>query len=83
VARAWTLAWSIMLGRELGQERLPADFRESIRALQYEDDWLRDEEYQEKEPNRQRAQVEARATVRAVQDTIFPFFNIFGYGQWM
>jgi hypothetical protein len=83
VARAWTLAWSIMLGRELGQERLPDEFRETIRPLQYEEEWLRDEDYREKEPHWQRANVEARAVVRAVQDSIFPYFNIFGYGQWM
>ncbi|MCU0580240.1 MAG: acetoin utilization protein AcuC, partial [Desulfobacterota bacterium] len=83
VARAWTLAWSIMLGRELGQERLPDDFREVLRPLQYEDEWLRDEDFREEEPHWQRAHVEAKAVVRAVQDSIFPYFNIFGYGQWM
>ncbi|MBI5585450.1 MAG: acetoin utilization protein AcuC [Deltaproteobacteria bacterium] len=83
VARAWTLAWSIMLGRELGQEKLPPDFQELIRPLNFNEEWLRDEDYQEQEPNWQRANVEAKGVVRAIQEAIFPFFNIFGYGQWM
>ena len=83
VARAWTLAWSIMLDQELGQEKLPPAFREQIRRLDFEEEWLREPERRQNESQWQRANVEARAVIRSIQDSIFPFFNIFGYGQWM
>ncbi len=82
VARAWTLAWSIMRGRELGQESLPAPFQETLRGLGYDEKWLRDEEHREEEAKWQRANYEAKATVRAVQESIFPFFGLYTDCRW-
>jgi acetoin utilization protein AcuC len=82
VARAWTLAWSIMRGQELGQESLPASFQATLRGLGHDEKWLRDEDHQEEEAKWQRANYEAKATIRAVQETIFPFFNIHTDSRW-
>ena len=51
VARAWTLAWSIMRDQELGQESLPAPFQATLRGLGYDEKWLRDEEHRRKKPS--------------------------------
>jgi acetoin utilization protein AcuC len=83
VARAWTLAWSIMLDREMGQEKLPEQFQETIRRLDHPDEWLRDEDFQEEPAKKERAFLDARRAVKALKGTVFPLFNIFGGGQWM
>lgn len=83
VARAWTLAWSIMLEQELGQEKLPDSFQETIHRLDYGEQWLRDEAFQEEPVKKERAFLEARRTVKAIKSTIFPLFNIYGGGTWI
>ena len=83
VARAWTLAWSIMLGRELDQIKLPIPFQETIRQLDYPDEWLKDEGFQEEPAKKERAFLDARRAVKAIKGTIFPLFNIYGGGPWM
>jgi acetoin utilization protein AcuC len=82
VARAWTLAWSIIREQELGQEELPPPFQKTLRSLGYDEKWLRDEGHQEEDVKWQRANYEAKATVRAVQESIFPFFNIYTDSRW-
>jgi acetoin utilization protein AcuC len=82
VARAWTLAWSIMLDQELGQESLPAPFQTTLGCLGYEEKWLRDEGHREEEAKWQRANYESKASVRAVQESIFPFFNMHTDCRW-
>jgi acetoin utilization protein AcuC len=83
VARAWTLVWSIMLDRELGQERLPASFEETIHRLNYREEWLRDETFEEEPVKKERAFLEARRTVKSIKETIFPLFNIYGGRGWI
>jgi acetoin utilization protein AcuC len=83
VARAWTLAWSIMLDRELGQEKLPAPFQETINRLDFKEQWLRDEDFQEEPAKKERAFLEARRTVRTLKETVFPLFHIYGGGGWI
>jgi acetoin utilization protein AcuC len=82
VARAWTLAWSIIVGEELGQEKLPEPFMEAIQKLDYHEHWLRAEDFQEETAKRDRAYVDARRAVRAIKDTIYPLLNLYGGGQW-
>jgi acetoin utilization protein AcuC len=72
VARAWTLAWSIMLDQELKQQRLPKAVRETVRRLNYDEEWLRDEDIPEDPLKKERAFHEARRTVKALKETIFP-----------
>ncbi len=83
VARAWTLAWSIMTDRELDQEKLPDPFQEAIRHLDYQEEWLRDEDFQEEPVKKERAFLDARRAVKAIKGTVFPLFNIYGGGPWM
>jgi len=72
VARAWTLAWSIMLDQELKQQRLPKAVRETVRRLNYDEEWLRDEDIPEDPLKKERAFQEARRAVKALKETIFP-----------
>jgi len=83
VARAWTLAWSIMVGAELGQEQLPEAFKQTIQKLDYHEQWLRAEEFQEESEKRDRAYVDARRAVRAIKETIYPLLNLYGGGRWL
>lgn len=83
VARAWTLAWSIMLERELGQEKLPVPFLETIQGIDNSDQWLRDEGFQEEPAKKERAFWDARRAVKDLKSTIFPVFGLYGGGQWM
>lgn len=83
VARAWTLAWAIMTDRELGQEKLPAPFQEAIHHLDYHEEWLKDEDFQEEPAKKERAYLDARRAVKAIKGTVFPLFNIYGGGPWM
>ncbi len=82
VARAWTLAWSIMRDQELGQESLPTPFQETLRGLGYDEKWLRDEGHREDETRWQRANYEAKATVRAIQESLFPYFGLYTDCRW-
>jgi acetoin utilization protein AcuC len=83
VARAWTLAWSIMVEEELDQKELPHSFQETIRRLDFHEQWLRSEDFQEDSVKKERAFVDARRAVRAIKDTIYPLLNMYGGGQWM
>jgi acetoin utilization protein AcuC len=76
VARAWALAWSIMLDMELEQQRLPEPFQETIHRLNYYDQWLKDEGIQENIGKKERAFQDAWKTVRTIKETIFPLHNI-------
>jgi acetoin utilization protein AcuC len=77
VARAWTLAWSIMLDQELAQQRLPTAFQETIHRLNYHDEWLKDGDIQEENPaKKERAFQDAWKTVRTIKETIFPIHEI-------
>ncbi|HMK66053.1 MAG TPA: acetoin utilization protein AcuC [Thermodesulfobacteriota bacterium] len=82
VARAWTLAWSIMMDQELGQEKLPKPFREAARRLDFQEEWLRNEDFQEDPVKKERAFWDARRTVRNLKEMVFPLFNIYG-GGWI
>ncbi|MBA4393986.1 MAG: acetoin utilization protein AcuC [Desulfobacca sp.] len=83
VARAWTLAWSIMLGQEMGQEKLPDPFQKTIEQLDFHEEWLRAEDFQEEPAKKERAFLDARRAVKAIKDTIYPLLNMYGGGQWM
>jgi acetoin utilization protein AcuC len=83
VARAWTLAWSIMLDRELGQEKLPAPFQETILRLDFKEQWLRDENFPGETGKKERALIEARRMVKTLKEMVFPLFHIYGGGGWI
>lgn len=83
VARAWTLAWAIMTDREMGQEKLPALFQDTARQLDYREQWLKDEDFQEEPAKKERAFLDARRAVKAIKGSVFPLFNIYGGGPWM
>jgi acetoin utilization protein AcuC len=83
VARAWTLAWSIMLDRELGQEKLPAPFQKTILRLDFNEQWLRDEHFLEESGKKERALIEARRMVKTLKEMVFPLFHIYGGGGWI
>jgi acetoin utilization protein AcuC len=83
VARAWTLAWAIMTDQEMGQEKLPALFQDTVRQLDYQEQWLKDEDFQEEPAKKERAFLDARRAVKAIKGTVFPLFNIYGGGPWM
>jgi acetoin utilization protein AcuC len=74
VARAWTLAWGVMIDR-VPEDRIPSDFLETMRQYGYQRDTLRDEYFW---PTlRREAAEEALDTVlRRIRQTILPLHGL-------
>lgn len=78
VARAWTLAWSIMNGVEL-PHRLPAGFRKTIEELGYPNRMLLDAMHWAEEDDRNRALDSVEKSIAAIRKKVFPII-IGGHG---
>ena len=71
VARAWTLAWAIMNDIEL-PDMIPLDFLREYSQYGFRNDRLRDEEYKENGPGKDRMRADVEKTVRYVREKILP-----------
>jgi len=74
VARAWTLAWAVMIGREPSDE-IPPAVRPSLRELGYERTMLRDE-YFWPSARREIAEELLEKTLYRIRRTIFPIHGL-------
>lgn len=71
VARAWTLAWSIINDASPPDE-LPQSFLDLIRGRGYREERLRDRPYRSEGANRKEAQTTARQIVDTIRRTCLP-----------
>ena len=79
VARAWTIAWAIMNGRELSP-RLPGSFIKIIRALGLPHKMLLDAMHWANEDERNRALDAVEKSIATIKKTVFPII-VGEYGQ--
>jgi len=79
VARAWTIAWAIMNGRELTPD-LPTTFVKMIRKLGFPHKMLLDAMHWAEDDDRNRALDAVEKSIAALKNTIFPII-IGEYGQ--
>ena len=71
VARAWTIAWAVMNGKEL-PPRLPARFVELISPLGFPHRMLLDAMHWAEEDDRNRALDAVEKSISAIRKTVFP-----------
>lgn len=74
VARAWTLAWAIMMGKEIPDE-LPEQARQILSKLGYNRDTLRDD-YFWPTARREVAEEFLETTIYRIRKTIFPIHGL-------
>ncbi len=75
VARAWTIAWGLMNGIELGQE-LPAGFRPTAVPFHFRPPALWDPPHQATDQHRRWAREFSVRQVQRIQETIFPLLSV-------
>jgi len=75
VARAWTLAWAIMSGREAPPDEIPDSFLNASRGLGYERTRLRDD-YLWPSARHEMAEEALQAVLRRIRQTIFPIHGL-------
>jgi len=75
VARAWTAAWAVMNGVELGPE-LPPSFGEDMRRFGFRSSSLWDPPIELSAETRRRAQEFAGRQVEGIRRSIFPIHSL-------